>query len=160
MPGVSVRRNLNGHGKEAEGGARHVQTVGLDIEPVAPAADALRQREAGRDRVAEEQRGQLPFPGKDQQDDEPGDDAAVDGDTALPDAEHGKDVIPELRPGENDVIDPGADDAERQKPEGQVDEGILRKAGAALLPAGEENRQDDAGDDQHAVPGNRVYQIS
>ena len=51
MPGISFGGYLKSKGKKAKRGIRNLQTIGLNIEPVPPAADRLGKYQARRDDI-------------------------------------------------------------------------------------------------------------
>ena len=59
-----------------------------------------------------------------------------------------------LRRGDH-VVDPGADDAERHRPDGDVEHGVLRRAAAAQAHLGDDAGDDDAEHDAQGVRPDR-----
>ena len=88
--------------------------VGLTVKKVSPAADALRQDHPGDDDVRQLGQGEFVPPGIDQGCQRPADDAAVDGQSAVPDVEDGERVDGVFLPLEGHIVQARADDAHRQ----------------------------------------------
>ena len=152
----TVRLDEHGEGKKLQRGVAHCQAVSLLVEIIAPAADRLGQDETRGDDITEGKEGNISVFAEKPGGDQAGDDAAVDGDAALPDSHHGKEIVLKGIPGEGNIINPGTDDADGQGPQGKIDDGILFETGALFFPRAEVNGQRSARDDQKAVPGDQT----
>ena len=124
---------------------------GLPVEEIAPAADALANEEAQQDQI--QRCGKLdflhlaecPHTGHRAQH------AAVNGDAAVPDVQHGDGVPGKFIPGEGAVVGPGAQNGEGGHPQHAVQHMVLRQA-EFLGPLGAvQNRQHQADGDDQAV---------
>ena len=143
------RNHLNAHAQEEV--VVDLRAEGLPVEEIAPAADALADQQAQRHDVQIGRQLLLLHLGEEQQAQGGADDAAVDGDAALPDVESGNRVVLVVVPLEDHVVDSGADDGQGNGEENRVDHAV--HIGAELLdpPAHVENRQQEAQGDDHAV---------
>ena len=137
---------------------------GLPVDEVGPAADDLAQEQADDGQVRHGAEGDLFQPGEDEGRQRPGDHGAVDGDAAVPD---GGDPAPVQGAGgvpvevqvEDDVVDPGAQDAAGHRPEHEVQHMVLGEAVAlGLLHAKQHPRQKAQGQDD-AVPVDAVADV-
>ena len=129
-----------------------LRAEGFPVEEVAPAADALADEEAQGNHVQHHQGLDLAALAENDDADDRTDDAAVDGQAALPDIE-GRDGVGGvlLRPAEDDVISAGAENREGGDPQDAVDQVILFQAEVLRAAAGVHDAQDQAEGDDRAV---------
>ena len=126
--------------------------VGLAVDEIAPAADALADEQAERREIAQARERELFDAAVHEQADERADDAAVDSDAALPDGDDLARVLRVVAPFENDVVDTRADDAEGHADDEAVGE-VIRGDAEVLRPGIDVERgEDKAGADDDAVP--------
>ena len=128
----------------------------LAVDEVAPAADALADEQTGRADVRHDAEGDLLFPAPDDAGQQSRDHAAVDGEPALPDLERVDGVLPVVAPLEDDVVQPRADDGDRDHPDEKIVERVRRDAAAAAVPRAVKHCEDEAHGDNHAVPVKRA----
>src|SRR5215217_3088605 len=123
----------------------------LLVEVVAPAPYRLGQDQSWCDRVGEGQRADAPDPGEDQKPDEPSDNGAVDPESPVPDFEHTGERVLGIEPvvGDN-VVGPGADEAERHDKEKRVQRQGAVVSLALQFSTREPGRDDDA--ERYAKP--------
>lgn len=138
------------------GEGRGLAAEGFTVDEVAPAADALPDEQAGRAHVRHRAEGDLFLPAPDDAGQQPRDHAAVDGEPALPDLERVDGVAAVVAPLEDDVVQPRADDGQRDHPDEKVIERVRLDAAAAAVPRAVEHRQNEAHGDDHAVPVKRA----
>ena len=125
---------------------------GLAVEEVAPAADALADEQTVDREIAERAEGDRPLAAPQDHEREPREDAAVDGETALPDLEDIEQVAGILVPAEDHVIQPRADDDRRDQPEDEVIEIVRRDADEFFAAVGAvEDAEQKAQRDHRAV---------
>ena len=117
---------------------------GLPVQEVAPAADALPDEKAQADQIQQSQDVQLLHPAENQSADDRADDAAVNGQSALPNVQAGDGVGGILLPGKDAIIGPGANDGKGGRPQDPVDEMVLRDAELSAPAAGLPQRQGQA----------------
>ena len=117
---------------------------------------ALPDEQAGRAHVRHRAEGDLPLPAPDDAGQNARDHAAVDGESALPDLERVDGVVAVVAPLEDDVVQPRADDGQRDHPDEKVIERVRLDAAAAAVPRTVEHREDEAHGDDRAVPVKRV----
>src|SRR5690606_22569493 len=102
------------------------------VEPVAPPAHRLREHDAGRERVGDGQEAYARPPDGDPDTECAHRDPAPDAEPAVPQVQRGDRVaaLAEVALGVgDDVVEPGADEPERHRPDGQVgDEALLAAA--------------------------------
>ena len=143
-----ARRVLQAH---LEKGVGH-GAVGLAVHEVAPAAEDLADQHRHGGQVQHRARGELLRPAHDEQRDHAADDAAVDGQPALPDIQGGDGVVGIQVPVEHAVIDPRADDADGHHPQNSVEDVVLHESEARGPVHHVEHREQEARRDDDAVP--------
>ena len=137
---------------------------GLAVDEVGPAADALAQDQSDGAQVGEGGEFQLMAPGVEEQHDDAGNDGAVDGQAAVPQAHHGAPVQTAVRLAveiqvEQDIVDAGADDAAGDGPQDQIHHVVLADAEVLGLAQGQSQaRQHGAGQDD-TVPVDAVADV-
>ena len=153
---MHVHGFLAGQRQSHAGEGRRLAAEGLAVDEVAPAADALPDEQTGCADVRHRAEGDLPLPAPDDAGQDARDHAAVDGEPALPDLERVERVLAVVAPLEDDVVQPRADDGQRDHPDEKVIERVRLDAAAAAVPRTVEHRQDEAHGDDRAVPVKRV----
>ena len=131
--------------------------VGLLVDEVAPSTHDLSDEQAHNRQVSHGQEGQLFIFAHHQAGQDTADDAAVDGQTAIPD---GDGLAPlELPLGvpiegqvEYDVVNAGTDNADGQPPQEHIQKVILFDAEILRPPAAKSSGQQEASGDDDAVP--------
>ena len=108
---------------------------GLPVEEVAPASGGLPDEETQAHQIQHGSQLQLFDPGEHGDADNGPQNAAVDGDAALPDVQHRDGVGGVILPGKRHIVDPGTDNGKGCDPEDAVKDVILRQA-ELLAPAG------------------------
>ena len=130
---------------------------GLLVEEIAPPSDRLTERHARRGRVEVTRQGQAPPPRVRAAGQESADQAAVERRPALPDGEDPPRVLPVVGPGEQHVVEPGADETAEERQLGRLE----HLEGVEAAAPGDAGREPDARRHRrrqhHAVPaeGNR-----
>ncbi len=125
------------------------RAVELLVEPVAPAADGLREGDAGRDRVGDRAHGDAAL-AHGQPDAEGAErDRAPDAEAALPDEQRLDGLLDRARaevglPVGDDVVEPAADQAEDDRGDRDVDDRPLLAAAGAPAPLAQPDGDDDA----------------
>ena len=119
----------------------------LLVPPVAPAADRLGEQEPGREAVGEQRDALARSPDDDAAGDDAEEDAAPDAEAALPDREGPPPLVRQLVVARDDVVEPRADDARRDAPDGGAQHEVPVAAAPRPAHAGEADRSDD-GDEQ------------
>ena len=147
---------LAGQRQPHAGEGRRLAAEGLAVDKVAPAADALADEQAGRTHVRHRAKGNFLLPAPDDAGQQPRDDAAVDGEPALPDLERVDGVGAVVAPLEDDVVQPCADDGDRDHPDEKVVERVRPDAATAAVPRAVKHCEDEAHGDDHAVPVKRA----
>ena len=145
---VNHRATVDRHAPRQAGRA----AVRLAVDEVAPAADALADEQAERRKVAQARKRQLLDPAVHEKADERADNAAVDGDAALPDGDDFARVLGVVAPLEHHVVNACADDAERHADDEAVHQVVRGDAEFLRARAHVERRQNKAGADDDAVP--------
>lgn len=145
-------RDQHAHGEKLKSRGQNFRAVAFHVEVIAPAADGLRQQNAGDQRIRQCEKIQLFPPGIEERRQQAAQDPAVDGDAAFPDIQYGNGIRPELIQTHENVVKPRAHDPEGNDPKRQVDNGVLRQLAAAFLLFCQQNGAENARHDQHAVP--------
>ena len=123
----------------------------LDVEPVPPAADGLRERYRRRDRVEQRADGHVPSAGHDHTDGDTEGHATPDAEAALPDLHDVEPAPTERLPIGGHVVQAGPDHPGRHTPGGDgADVGWVAAAGQPST-VGQPHRSDDAERDAEAV---------
>ncbi len=139
---------------------RHVRraAVELVVEPVAPPADPLRGDHTGSGGVGECGQPHPLTPATDPRAERPERDGTPDAQAAVPDLQR-VDRVPAraevLLPVGGDVVEPPADDAERDSPAGDVPDVLILAAAGAPAAHRDGERDEDAGHDAQGVGPNR-----
>ena len=148
--GVPIPRDA-GSGLEAhaqEEAVKDLRAICFPVEEVAPAADALADEQTQGHEVQVGGQLLLLYLGKEEQTQDRADDAAVDGDAALPDVEGGDGIVLVVLPLEGYIVDPGADDGQGHGEEqGVGDQVEVRTEVLGPLPQIEDAQQEAEGDD-------------
>ncbi len=134
------------------------QSEQLLVEPVAEAPHRLGQQQTGGQCVGERPEPDAGPLAAEEGSDRAPDEGAVDGDAALPDAEDRPDVgaRSEVEPGMGEhVVDPRADDRQRNGDQRDVDDDPRLGATLGQAPVGQQHGGDDAGDDAQGVEVDR-----
>ena len=126
-------RDQHGHGEKLKRGICDGKSIGLHVEIISPPADTLSQRQSGNDHINQREQIQLAPPRKDERRKEAADQPAIDGQPALPDFQNGNGIFAEQAPRKGHVIQPCADDAAGDQPQGQIDHGILGQTATLFL---------------------------
>ena len=84
--------------------------------------------------------------------DQAADYAAVNGHSAFPDVENGKQVFAVIVEAKGDVIQPGTNEPQRNDVEQKIDHRILRQMQAARLARRNQIADDDGAGDQNGIP--------
>ena len=129
------------HAEEAVGGC----SEGLPVDEVAPAADKLANEEGDHHQVKDSGELHLFDFCKHRHADDGTDDAAIDGNAAVPDVEHGNGVGGVLVPAEGAVVDPGADNGEGGDIQEAVQNVIFLQAELLAPAAAVDHGQQQAG---------------
>ncbi len=132
--------------------------VQLLVEPVAPAADGLRDGEAGRERVGPGRERDAAAAAADPRAERAERHGAPDAESALPDLE-GVHPVPtraevQLVVGDH-VVEPSADEPEGHRPDGDVGDGPRRAAPGDPAPVADPDGDEDADDDAERVAAQR-----
>ena len=136
----------------------------LTVHKVAPAADRLPDQKTHHAAVGHGPKTELADAAEDIGGQKACNDCAVDGKTAVPNAEHFHEVERAVRIAveiqiENDVVDAGANDAGGDRPEDHVDHIVARQAEFGRLAHAEPETCQHAGGKQHAVPVDAVADV-
>ena len=139
---------------------RHVRraAVELVVEPVAPPADPLRRSHAGCGGVGERGEPDVLASAADPRAEHPERDGSPDAQAAVPDLQCVDGVLAlaeVLLPVGGDVVEPPADDAERDRPAGDVPDVLVLAATRAPAAGRDGERDEDAGHDAQGVRPNR-----
>ncbi len=139
-------------------GQAGLPAVELLVEPVAPAAAGLGERDARREGVGPGGQRHPATAGADPGADRAERDGAPDAEAALPDLEGvpGIPAVPEVQLVVGDhVVEAAADQAERDGPDGDVTHRVLGTAPGDPAPAAEPDGHDDTDDDAEGVRAQR-----
>src|SRR5262249_34003520 len=131
--------------------------VELLVEPVAPTPDPLREQQARRDRV-HEQADAVPRAVNDPSASEDAEeDPAPDAEAALPDGERRPPRVDrlDLAPAGDVVVEPGADDAERDAPDCDTEDEVPVAAPLHPPVAGQRDARGDREQQHHTVEVDR-----
>ena len=137
---------------------------GLAVDEIPPTPYSLSDEQAHASQVREGPEGQLLDLAEDHQHEKGHDHRPVDGQSPVPDPQHGHPVQSAVGPPvqvqiEDDVVDPGADDAQGQLPDDQVVDVVLGEAVSLGLAAAEQHRQQQARHNDDAVPVDPVSPV-
>ena len=160
MPRAAVcAGNQHGKGEKLQCGFSHCRAIGLHVEIVTPASNGLRHDHAGSDGVQYAQQRNFLAPAVPHRAKYAADYAAVDRQASLPDVQRGDGVSGKGIPGKNNVIQPCADDAQRNDAQCKIDHCIFRQGKPLFFAAGPPQGEDDTGCNQRAVPWERSEYI-
>ena len=109
---------------------------GLPVEEIAPAANALTNEETHQHHIQHRGQPQLFHPAQHRHTGNGTQHTAIDGDTALPDIQHGNGICRILLPTEGAVIDPGADNGKGCHPQHAVQNVIFLQTELAAALTG------------------------
>ena len=123
----------------------------LLVPPVADAADRLRDEEPRRGGVEEGGDARAGPAGDDAADDDAAGDPAPDPEPALPDGERPPPLVRNLVPARREVVEPGADDAGADAPDGDAEDQIPVAAARDPAHAGDRDARGDPGQQHQAV---------
>ena len=139
--------NLHGKGEELKALLSDTQAIGFHIDVIAPAADALTEHKRRCDDVQQGQHGDFMLSADQSRGDQAADYAAVNGHSAFPDIENGKHVFAVIIEAKGDVIQPGANESQRNGIEQKINHRILRQMQAARLARRKQIADDDGAGD-------------
>ena len=120
-----IGQNLNAEGEKLKAGISDCKTITLLVKIIAPPSDCLRKNQPGSDQIAKRKKGNLSYTAENPCSKEARDNSAVDGNTAFPDFKDRNQIVPKLRPWENNIINPCTDDPAGKNDQRKINNGIL-----------------------------------
>src|SRR5262245_1076579 len=115
----------------------------LLVPPVPEAADPLRDEQRRRHAVRKSGDARAGAPGDDRPDQDAEPDASPHAEAALPDRERPPPLVRELVPARDHVVQPGADDPERDAPDGEPEDEVPVAPAARPADPRDDDRRDD-----------------
>ena len=140
-------RDQHAHGEKLKSRGQNFRAVAFHVEVIAPAADALTEHKRRCNDVQQGQYGDFVLSADQPRGDQAADYAAVNGHSAFPDIENGKQVFAVIIEAKGDVIQPGANESQWNGIEQKINHRILRQMQAARLARRKQIADDDGAGD-------------